>query len=102
MALLMAGLIRAPRDSMRAVLGVAEGSFRAALAERNVSVDPRHIASALGLCMGSGELIGGALSPFIAGYSADVSALQAPLWIMSALALSGGVVAFGVRETRPP
>jgi MFS transporter, ACS family, hexuronate transporter len=65
------------------------------------SVDPRHLASALGICMGSGELIGGVLSPFIAGYSADVSGLQAPLWIMFALALSGAVVACGVRETVP-
>jgi MFS family permease len=65
------------------------------------SVDPRHIASALGICTGSGELIGGVLAPFVAGYSADVSGLQAPLWIMAALALSAGVVAFGVRETRP-
>jgi predicted MFS family arabinose efflux permease len=65
------------------------------------SVDPRHIASALGICMGSGELIGGVLAPFVAGYWADVSGLQAPLWIMAALALSAGVVAFGVRETRP-
>ena len=65
------------------------------------SVDPRHIASALGLCMGSGELIGGVLSPFAAGYAADIVGLQAPLWIMFGLALLGGLVALGVRETAP-
>ena len=65
------------------------------------SIDPRHIASALGICMGSGELIGGVLSPFIAGYSADISGLQAPLWIMLGLALAAGLVALGVRETAP-
>ena len=65
------------------------------------SVDPRHIAGALGICMGAGELIGGVLSPFIAGYAADRVGLQAPLWIMSALALLSGLVAWGVRETAP-
>ncbi len=35
------------------------------------SVDPRHTATALGLCMGTGEILGGVLSPFIAGYAAD-------------------------------
>ncbi len=63
------------------------------------SVDARHVASAMGVCMGTGELIGGVFSPFIAGYAADIVGLQAPLWIMSALALGSGVVAFGVRET---
>jgi len=65
------------------------------------SVDARHIASALGICMGSGELIGGVLSPFAAGYLADVVGMQAPLWIMFGLALIAGVVACGVRETAP-
>jgi MFS transporter, ACS family, hexuronate transporter len=65
------------------------------------SVDSRHIATALGICMGTGELIGGVLSPFIAGYAADLYGLQAPLWIMFALALGGGLVALGLRETAP-
>jgi len=65
------------------------------------SVDARHIASALGICMGTGELIGGVLSPFVAGYAADRVGLQAPLWIMFALALGGGLVALGLRETAP-
>lgn len=65
------------------------------------SVDPRHIASALGICMGTGELIGGVLSPFVAGLAADRVGLQAPLWIMFALALGGGLVALGLRETAP-
>jgi fucose permease len=65
------------------------------------SVDARHIASALGICMGTGELIGGVFAPFIAGYAADVVGLQAPLWIMSALAFGSGLVALGIRETAP-
>ena len=65
------------------------------------SVDPRLIASALGICMGTGELIGGVLSPFVAGHAADAVGLQAPLWIMAGLAVAAGLVAFGVRETAP-
>jgi ACS family hexuronate transporter-like MFS transporter len=65
------------------------------------SVDARHIASALGICMGTGELIGGVLAPFLAGYAADIAGLQAPLWIMLALALVAGLVALGLRETAP-
>ncbi len=51
--------------------------------------------------MGTGELIGGVLSPFIAGYAADRVGLAAPLWIMLGLAVLGGLVALGVRETAP-
>jgi ACS family hexuronate transporter-like MFS transporter len=65
------------------------------------SVAAQNIASALGICMGAGELIGGVLSPLIAGYAADVVGLAAPLWIMLGLALLGGLVALGVRETAP-
>jgi MFS family permease len=65
------------------------------------SVDARHIASALGICMGTGELIGGVLSPFIAGYAADAVGLQAPVWIMLGLAIVAFFVALGIRETAP-
>lgn len=65
------------------------------------SVDPRHIAGALGICMGSGELIGGVFSPFISGFAADRVGLEAPLWIMAGLALGAGFVALGLRETAP-
>jgi MFS family permease len=65
------------------------------------SVDARHMASALGVCMGAGEIVGGVLSPSIAGYLADVVGLQAPLWMMFGLALVAGLVALGLRETAP-
>jgi ACS family hexuronate transporter-like MFS transporter len=65
------------------------------------SVDVRYIASALGICMGTGELIGGVLSPFIAGYAADAVGLQAPVWIMLGLAVVAFFVALGIRETAP-
>jgi len=65
------------------------------------SVDRRHIATVLGVCMGTGEIIGGVLSPSIAGFAADLAGLQAPLWIMLGLAVAGGLLAFGLRETAP-
>jgi predicted MFS family arabinose efflux permease len=65
------------------------------------SVDAGHIAGALGVCMGAGELIGGVLAPSIAGYAADQVGLEAPLWIMAGLAVAAGIVAIGVRETAP-
>jgi ACS family hexuronate transporter-like MFS transporter len=65
------------------------------------SVDRRHIATVLGVCMGTGEIIGGVLSPSIAGYAADLAGLQAPLWIMLGLAVAGGLLALGLSETAP-
>jgi len=65
------------------------------------SVDRRHIATVLGVCMGTGEIIGGVLSPSIAGFAADLAGLQAPLWIMLSLAVAGGLLALGLRETAP-
>ena len=65
------------------------------------SVAPAHIATALGVCMGTGELLGGVLSPYIAGRAADEVGLAAPLWIMLGLAVAGSLFALGVRETAP-
>jgi len=65
------------------------------------SVDPQHQAAALGLCMGSGEILGGVLAPSIAGVAADHMGLTAPLWIMLGLAFLAGLLALGLRETAP-
>lgn len=67
------------------------------------SVEPRHQAAALGLCMGAGEVLGGVLSPFLAGRAADHTTLglAAPLWIMLALSLLAAVLALALRETAP-
>ena len=65
------------------------------------SVDPLHVATALGLCMGTGEVIGGALSPFLAGAAADAWGLAMPLWIMTGLALGAGLLALLLGETAP-
>jgi len=65
------------------------------------SVDPLHTATAMGLCMGVGEILGGVLSPSIAGYAADQMGLQAPLWIMLGLTIAAGFLSMGLRETAP-
>jgi cyanate permease len=65
------------------------------------SVDPRRTATALGLCMGSGEVLGGVLAPWIAGRTADATSLAAPLWIMLGLTIVAGIIAMGLRETAP-
>jgi MFS family permease len=73
--------------------------FMAAVPSESVEVS--QVATALGICMGAGELIGGVLSPYIAGLFADSVGLQAPLWIMAGLAFVAGFVALSVRETAP-
>jgi cyanate permease len=65
------------------------------------SVDPRLTATLAGIIIGTGEVIGGVLSPSIAGALADRFGLSAPVWLMFALALAGGLVALGLRETAP-
>lgn len=65
------------------------------------SVSTSLAATALGLCMGSGELIGGVLGPIFAGLAADTFGAAAPLWIMVGLALISGFIALGLRETAP-
>jgi predicted MFS family arabinose efflux permease len=65
------------------------------------SVAPQHTATVMGICMGTGEILGGVLAPSIAGYAADHAGLEAPLWIMSGLACIAGLLALGLRETAP-
>lgn len=65
------------------------------------SVDPLHMATAVGLCMGIGEILGGVLAPSLAGYAADQAGLTAPLWIMLAITIVAGFLAMGLRETAP-
>ncbi len=65
------------------------------------TVDPRHTATVLGLVMGVGEVVGGVISPAIAGATADVYGLSAPLWVMLGLCLAAGVLATGLTETAP-
>ncbi len=65
------------------------------------SVDPRYMTTAMALVMGAGEVIGGALSPTIAGWAADRAGLAAPMWIMLGLCIAAGTLALGLEETAP-
>jgi predicted MFS family arabinose efflux permease len=65
------------------------------------SVPAHHRAAALGLCMGTGEVLGGVLSPTLAGAAADRVGLTAPLWIMLGVALLATLLALFLRETAP-
>ena len=65
------------------------------------SVAPHRIPLALGLCMGISEILGGVLSPVIAGIAADRYGLAAPVWMLLGLTLVGAAVASGIRETAP-
>jgi MFS family permease len=65
------------------------------------SVDPRQVATAMGMVMGVGEILGGVLSPSFAGALSDRYGLAAPLWLLVALALLGAVTALFLRETAP-
>ncbi|MEO8115307.1 MAG: MFS transporter [Phenylobacterium sp.] len=65
------------------------------------TVDPRHTATALGLVMGTGEVLGGVFSPTLAGAAADRFGLGAPLWIMLGLGIAAGLLALLLTETAP-
>jgi MFS transporter, ACS family, hexuronate transporter len=65
------------------------------------SVAPHHMAAALGICMGTGEILGGVLAPWLAGIMGDKIGLQAPLWLMLAVTIASAVLALGLRETAP-
>ncbi len=65
------------------------------------SVDPRLTASLTGIVMGIGEVIGGVLSPSLAGKLSDIYGRDAVMWLMLTLCILAGIVGFGLRETAP-
>ena len=65
------------------------------------SVDAAHMGSALGLCMGGSEILGGVLAPLAGGIAADRLGLEAPLWGLLMFAVAGSIAALGLRETAP-
>jgi predicted MFS family arabinose efflux permease len=65
------------------------------------SVSPARVATALGLCMGTGEVIGGAFAPVLAGAAQDAWGRDLPLWIMVGLTVVAGFVAMLLVETAP-
>ncbi len=65
------------------------------------SVDPRLTASLTGIVMGIGEVVGGVLSPALAGKLSDLYGRDSIMWLMIGLCATAGVVGFGLRETAP-
>lgn len=65
------------------------------------SVNPRQVATAIGIVMGLGEVLGGVFSPTIAGRLSDMFGLTAPLWFLFGLAIVAGTAAWFLRETAP-
>lgn len=65
------------------------------------SVDPRLTATLTGVVMGTGEVLGGVLSPFLAGSLADAYGLAAPLWLMLACTVLAGLLTLGLIESAP-
>ncbi|WP_353228235.1 MFS transporter [Novosphingobium sp.] len=65
------------------------------------SVDPRLTASLTGVVMGIGEVIGGVLSPALAGNLSDHFGRDAVMWLMLGLCITAGLVGLGLRETAP-
>jgi MFS transporter, ACS family, hexuronate transporter len=65
------------------------------------SVDPRLTASLTGIVMGIGEVVGGVLSPALAGRLSDVYGRDSIMWMMMLLCVAAGFVGLGLRETAP-
>jgi len=65
------------------------------------TIPVRYIATTLGIVMGLGELIGGAVTPTLAGMAADTYGLGATLLIEAGLALTTAVLAMFLVETAP-
>jgi MFS family permease len=65
------------------------------------TIPTRYVATAMGLTVGIGEILGGVSAPALAGTAADHYGLTAPLFIQSACAVAGAVTALALKETAP-
>ena len=65
------------------------------------AVGPRNLATALGLVMGLGEILGGVFGPYGAGLAADAGGLAMPLWIMLALCVCTSALGLLLKESAP-
>lgn len=65
------------------------------------SVPPALATSAVGLAMGTAELLGGVVAPGIAGYAADAYGREAVFVICGGLALAAAAMALMLKETAP-
>jgi hypothetical protein len=65
------------------------------------AVGPKYLATALGLVMGLGEILGGVLGPYGAGLAADAGGLAMPVWIMLTLCVCTSALALLLKESAP-
>lgn len=65
------------------------------------TVAPSLVATCLGLIMGTGEIAGGFLGPWVAGVSSDAFGLNASLWICVASAAAVVILSLFLKETAP-
>jgi sugar phosphate permease len=65
------------------------------------TVPKAQLATALGLIMGFGELIGGFLAPMLSGLAADYYGLSVVMWISFFAALAAAFFAIFLKETAP-
>ncbi|HUJ52977.1 MAG TPA: MFS transporter [Steroidobacteraceae bacterium] len=65
------------------------------------TIPARYVATAMGLTVGVGEILGGVSAPALAGTAADHYGLTAPLVIQAACALVGALLALALKETAP-
>ncbi len=59
------------------------------------------ISSAIGIVVGAGEIFGGGVAPYLAGWVADTYGLPSVLWVALAGVALGIVVCFFLKETAP-
>jgi MFS family permease len=65
------------------------------------STSPRYVATAMGLIVGVGEILGGFGGPTLAGWIADRTSLAAPILMQAGCAVAGGVLALFLEESAP-
>lgn len=65
------------------------------------TVSPTQVATALGLIMGVGELVGGFVTPTVAGFMADAYGQEIVMWIASGGSLVAAFLSLFLRETAP-
>ncbi|MGC5703293.1 MFS transporter [Pseudomonas sp. NFXW11] len=78
------------------------GCFTLFMATIPAETVPREVmATALGLIMGIGELVGGFVAPTVAGFAADRFGLSIVMWMSCGGALLAAVLALFLKETAP-
>jgi MFS family permease len=65
------------------------------------TLPPRYAATAIGLVMGVGEVVGGAGAPTAGGWAADLTTLSAPIQIAAVCALCAAILSLSLKETAP-